>query len=333
MNADHDRDRALDQALKAMLGRAHDAPITPACLDAETLAAWVDGGLDAQSVAMAEAHASNCARCQALIGTLARATPEVAAKSASPVRLWRWWLAPLAAGAAAVTLWMVVPSDRYAAPIQPKELQQAAAESPPAQARDAATPDAPAAARLQETAPSAAKDQPDLSKLAKSTARANSAGAKAALDESKRKADASMKTEMPAAERRDRAELQVFEEQAARAAAAPPAAPPAPPSPPSPAAPQARADGPPLGQLRAQLGLPGDVQITATASPSSTVMWFVGRAGAVLLTVDGRTVTRVPFPEQVDLTAVTASDARIAVVTTIDGRIFRTGDGGKTWRQ
>lgn len=324
MNTDHDRDRGLDQALKAVLGRAQDAPITPACLDAETLAAWMDGGLDVQSVAMAEAHASNCARCQALIGTLARATPEVAAKSASPVRLWRWWLAPLAAGAAAVTLWMVVPTDRYSAPLQEKEIQQVAPEPPPALARDAAAPapEAPAPDRLQKNAAAAGKDQQDPNKPADRAARANTAAGAPAFDESKRKAEALMKADRPA-ERRDRAELQVLEEQAKAAA---PAA-----TPPAAAAPSAGARA--VGQLRAQLALPSDVQITATASPSSTVSWFVGRAGAVLLTIDGRTVTRVPFPETTDLTAVTATDARIAVVTTIDGRRFRTDDGGKTWRQ
>jgi hypothetical protein len=315
VNADHDRDRALDQALKAAFSRGDGAPITPACLDAETLAAWMDGGLDAQTVAMAEAHAANCARCQALIGTLARATPEVAASSGSPVRLWRWWLAPLAAGAAAVTLWMVVPGDRYSAPPPKKEFQQVAPESPPAQARDAV---APAPERLQKNAPSAGKDQPDANKLADSAARANSAAGTAAVDESKRKAEALMKADRPA-ERRDRAEARALEEQGSAKAAAPAATLPA--------------AAPVIGQLRAQMALPNDVQITATASPSSTVTWFVGRAGAVLLTVDGRTVTRVPFPEKTDLTAVTATDAQVAVVTTVDGRRFRTDDGGKTWRR
>ena len=323
MNADHDRDRGLDQALKAALGRRADAPITPACLDAETLAAWMDGGLDLQTVAMAEAHAANCARCQALIGTLARATPEVAAKSASPLRLWRWWLAPLAAGAAAVTLWMVVPSDRYVAPPQKKDVQQAAPESPPALARDAAAPavaPAPDAELRQQNVPAAGRDQQDANRLAASTPKANADLGAAALDDSKRKLEGLMKADQPAAERRDRAELQVLEGQAAAKTAAPPAA-------------AAPVDGPPLGQLRGQLGLPAGVQITATASPSSTVTWFVGRAGAVLLTVDGRTVTRVPFPETTDLTAVTATDAHTAIVTTADGRRFRTDDGGKTWRR
>lgn len=321
MNAHHEHDRALDQALKAALGRGDDAPITPDCLDAETLAAWLDGGLDAQSVAMAEAHAANCARCQALIGTLARATPEVAASSASPVRLWRWWLAPLAAGAAAVTLWMVVPTERYTAPPQQKkEIQQAAPEAPPAQARDAA---AAAPERLQKNAPAEDKDQPDRNKLADNRLRQNRAANTAGLDESKRKAEALMKADKPA-ERRDRTEPKAQEETVTvttsqAAPAAPAAAPP----------PAAAA----LGRLRAQVALPSGVQITATSEPSPTVRWFVGRGGVVLLTTDGKTVTRLPFPETTDLTAVTADDARTALVTTIDGRIFRTEDGGKTWRR
>ena len=40
-------------------------------LDAETVAAWMDGGLDATSLAAAEAHASNCERCQALLAAVA----------------------------------------------------------------------------------------------------------------------------------------------------------------------------------------------------------------------------------------------------------------------
>jgi hypothetical protein len=72
---------------------------------------------------------------------------------------------------------------------------------------------------------------------------------------------------------------------------------------------------------------------TAGAAPSPTVCWIVARGGAVYATTDGRTFSRVPFPETADLTAVTATDARIATVTTADGRTFRTDDGGKTWRR
>ena len=117
----------------------------------------------------------------------------------------------------------------------------------------------------------------------------------AGSDESKARVEALMKADKPA-ERRDRTEPKALEEQG-------------------------------------QIALPSGVQITATSSPSPNVTWFVGRGGVVLLTIDGRTVTRVPFPETTDLTAVTATDARTAVVTTSDGRIFRTDDGGQTWRR
>ena len=53
----------------------------------------------------------------------------------------------------------------------------------------------------------------------------------------------------------------------------------------------------------------------------------------VMLTADGITFTEVPLPERVDLTAITATDARTATVTTADGRRFRTDDSGRTWRQ
>ena len=67
-------------------------------------------------------------------------------------------------------------------------------------------------------------------------------------------------------------------------------------------------------------------------SPARGVCWLVGRGGAILLTVDGRRWSRVAFPEPVDLARIEARDARTAVVTTMDGRVFTTIDGGATWR-
>ena len=69
---------------------------------------------------------------------------------------------------------------------------------------------------------------------------------------------------------------------------------------------------------------------TAGACPSVTVCWVVGRAGVILLTIGGQ-FQRVPFPERVDLAAVSATTATTAVVTTADKRSFRTTDGGRTW--
>jgi hypothetical protein len=76
-------------------------------------------------------------------------------------------------------------------------------------------------------------------------------------------------------------------------------------------------------------GMPG-VAVLAIASPAANVAWFVGRAGAVFVFSDG-TWTRATFPESVDLTAVSAVNNREAHVTTLDGRVFRTADGGQTW--
>jgi photosystem II stability/assembly factor-like uncharacterized protein len=72
--------------------------------------------------------------------------------------------------------------------------------------------------------------------------------------------------------------------------------------------------------------------ITAAAAPSGSVCWLVGQGGVVLLTVDGQTFQRMTFPEVTDLTAVQATSATRATVTSADGRMFTTTDGGASWR-
>jgi hypothetical protein len=71
--------------------------------------------------------------------------------------------------------------------------------------------------------------------------------------------------------------------------------------------------------------------ITSGSSPAPAVCWLVGRAGTVLLTIDGTAWRRVTFPESVDLVQVQAVDARTATVTTSDGRRFSTADAGGKW--
>jgi photosystem II stability/assembly factor-like uncharacterized protein len=73
--------------------------------------------------------------------------------------------------------------------------------------------------------------------------------------------------------------------------------------------------------------------ILAGSAPSPDVCWMVGRAGLVLLTIDARTFTRLPFPELVDLAGVTATGPGAASVTAADGRVFTTLDAGQTWRR
>jgi Putative zinc-finger len=71
--------------------------------------------------------------------------------------------------------------------------------------------------------------------------------------------------------------------------------------------------------------------LLAGAAPSSATCWIVGAAGTVLVTMDGERWERRPFPEAVDLVAVSASGSRAAVVTARDGRRFETRDAGLTW--
>src|SRR5688572_19519343 len=94
-----DRDRILEQALKHEL-RAAGTPPAGACLDAETLGAWADAGLDSAAMAAAEAHVASCARCQEMLGAFAKTAPAAPRTQGaqSTLSLWRWWLAPLAAG-------------------------------------------------------------------------------------------------------------------------------------------------------------------------------------------------------------------------------------------
>jgi Photosynthesis system II assembly factor YCF48/Putative zinc-finger len=72
--------------------------------------------------------------------------------------------------------------------------------------------------------------------------------------------------------------------------------------------------------------------ISSGAAPSTSVCWLVGKGGIVLLSADGRSWRRVPFPQSVDLTSIVAADANTATVTTASGRKFTTTDGGKSWK-
>ena len=328
-------------------------------LDAETVAAWMDGGLDATSLAAAEAHASNCDRCQALLATVARTLPVEAAPAFRRGFWWRWWLAPLAATAAAVTLWMVVPQDpMQRAPVPPvTEMAQKAAEPavtvqsapPPAVAEPPAKPASPppSDARFTEARRNVPTTRSDQGKDLEAKAKLADAQA----------------NKVDTAPLRDRQEKR--EANLERAAA-----PPAELSPAPPAAPAAAVADSTLGavtQLRKQttplefvspdprfrwrvtantiehtqdggrdwipVRLTVNEIITGGSAPAPLVCWVVGRRGLVLLATDGTNFTPLPFPERVDLASITAADARRATVTTADGRTFLTEDSGRNWQR
>jgi len=71
--------------------------------------------------------------------------------------------------------------------------------------------------------------------------------------------------------------------------------------------------------------------LTGGAAPSTLTCWLIGRAGLVLVSTDGRSFTRVTAPTTADLISVQATDARQASVTTANGLVFVTSDGGRSW--
>jgi hypothetical protein len=290
------------------------------CLDAETLAAWFDGGLSGAALDEVRSHVATCARCQALVGVMGRTRAAVPVPQ--PERNPRWWLGwavPAAAAATAVVIWIAVPHQTNVAvnpsPAPALQKQEASPQSTlppaPAQAESAAPAAAPAPARQTrakaDAAPPAATPQ-----------------AANAANDALQQAPASLN-----------------ETVSVRPAAAPPAA--------AERREEAERPGAAAGQRQLQARAafantlcgpmwpapPSDVaaQVTAGASPSTVVCWIVGRAGTVLRSTDQRTWQRLTFPLTVDLTSVTATDAQSASVVTADGRTFSTVDAGVTWIQ
>ncbi len=91
--------------------------MTDRCLDAEVLAAWASGALDARALADVQAHASQCARCQTMLAAFVRTEAAVAPAAARVPERGAWWqslrlrwLVPAAAAATAVAVWVAVPT-------------------------------------------------------------------------------------------------------------------------------------------------------------------------------------------------------------------------------
>jgi hypothetical protein len=323
---------------------------SPGCVDANTLAAWSDATLSARERAALETHLSNCARCQSLLGVMARTTPPVAAR-----RWWRTsklgWLVPLAAAAAALVLWMNVPA-------MPR-LEQPAALPTPAAAASQTSVSAPAppsfASSARRELPAASADRPAESKDAVTRQRQarvdenRLAAAEGAAAAAPQPAPApSVSVTPPQIATRELAPGTTRDTSSAAA-----------PTPPAAARAEARAkmvvaptqivspnpnirwrpltggnversiDGGTTWQTQATGAL---TTLTAGVAPSATICWLVGPGGSVVLSIDGRTWQRVPIPEAIDLTSISASDAAAATVTAADGRTFTTLDGGRTWR-
>jgi photosynthesis system II assembly factor YCF48-like protein/putative zinc finger protein len=458
-------DRGLEQLLRETL-RPPDAGGV-ACLDADTLAAWVDDALTPGERAAAEAHAAGCARCQSMLAVMIRTAPVDAVAEGSAVRRWAMMFVPALAAAAAVTLWFAVERPWRSgapAPAAAQEARSAVGEPPVLPAPATAAPASPADAPMTH----AAKKEAEL--MLADALRKNTAGEERApsSESALRRAPEEKSIDK---DRRRAAAGTVADARAANVAApaarrAPGAATPPPPAAAPlgglaetvaiqpPAAPT-RADDrvrqappmqsatqypqqqssqqlptqqqapPPQQQATPQQGTQqrpdqqqaGDVVtreaaaprpraetdsaraaaagrggaaeavqvnalrsgieksaggaafrspdgsgwwrisggrvaeastdkgatwspryvaddktvLTAGAAATTSTVWIVGRAGVVLVTTNGHSWRRLPFPENTDLIAVTAADARHATVIAADGRAFATADAGATW--
>lgn len=337
MARDRERDAGMDQLLRAAM-TAGEAGTAGVCPSADELAAYVEGTLPAGEREAMEPHLAGCALCQealALMATMPEAPASVSHRPRGhtwwPAN-WRAWLVPAAGLASAVILYVAL---RPETALPPAPLSEPMAATVPAEA-----PMTGGAVHDEATGRAAAE-------LAPRVPEADAPRAKAAP---KDRAPAATGTQDVMAK---------TEEQPARMAA---------PVPPPPPAAEAMAAG---QALEARPGAVGGVlamkstrapeflwrvepggrilgsvdegrtwqleyeatgELNARSAPSREVCWAVGPSGLVVRTTDGRTWQTVPFPEPLDLVAVSATSALRATVRTHDGRRFATDDGGATWK-
>lgn len=310
--------KPLDDLLRATMGSPPDGPSTP-CLDPETAAAFADGALTERERSAVEGHAADCARCGALLATIVRITPAPAARA-----WWRTpafaWLAPAAATAAAVAVWIAV-QDRAEPPRQlarheirsgapaaepldadrsPARQAQARVMSP---SRPAAEPDGPAAKAAPAGAPQP-KNAPAGPPAA--TPAPSAAAAPAAV---------------PPATAADSARTTVEVQQA--------------PAPPAPAEPAPRAAGDQRAQPPAPEAPPRALADATVERPSSVTSSAgqsrVGPLAESVTSNEEAARARMAFAGAGAETTIVSSDPRVR--WRLAGRtVLRSTDGGATWQ-
>jgi photosynthesis system II assembly factor YCF48-like protein/putative zinc finger protein len=126
------RERATDALLRTILRENGDV-VDGACLDAETAAAWTDDALGREERRALEQHVAACARCQAVLASIARSAPPL-----ERVPLWRrarmqWLLPATALAALSVFVWTAVDSEHARKSPQPAAARVPAPPSQPTQ--------------------------------------------------------------------------------------------------------------------------------------------------------------------------------------------------------
>lgn len=308
------KDDTLHRLLERSARPRGDVRPPGTCLEAETLAAWTDGSLSPAERTAVEAHAADCERCLAVLAAIAKTTPPPSAiqrPSWFSVR----WLAPITAAAVAIAAWVIVQETSVPLPAPPTTVAEDTAKpsDPAAQPeRDAPTEAAarPLARKVESDAASRTlKEQPEARQAAKApTAVAPPPPARAEAQHER--VQAAARDALGATALVVSPDANVRWRLAGRDV-------------------ERSTDAGRTWQLQPT---GSEVELLAGAAPAPTVCWIVGRRGLVLLSTDGATWQRLPFPEAtLDLASVTARDALEATVTGADGRRYRTADAGKTW--
>jgi hypothetical protein len=335
MASERDRDKWLERMLTQppSSGQGGDRtyqtkgsdPLSGSCLDVDTLAAWADGALNKQEIAAAELHASSCARCQSLFAAVVRTAPPLAAARAAwtPARVVRW-LAPVAAAATAVVIWVMVP-DRPGT-----ELQRAAREEA-APAAIVITPPPDAESKAQSAPAQAARSgmgyrpaeeflQKSVDEARGQTGAQGQAGLDARADAAARRAitgveppPASRPAVSPSGIRDGRAEglseLETFQS-GTKNEAVPPI--------------ESVSPKDPLVRWRVSGGL------SIERSTDGGKSWTTTSSPLLVATIPGSAAAK-PAAPSATITAIRALDSAAATVTISDGRTFSTADAGVTW--
>ena len=292
------------------------------CLDAETLAAWSDGGLSTQAAAAVELHASTCPRCTAMLAAIERTAPAAPVRHAwPPARLFRW-LVPVTAAATAVAIWIAVP-DRPVTPVPSAPARDLQATRERTDAGVTAEPQVPVPVPVPE--PRTLNQNP-----APSTQNVEPQGAPQAA---------------PRAAAEPQQEMQLrreFSPEPETPGAAPPVAPVAPPPPPAPAPfaqPSVSADAVAETAGAARRSTLEKTTVTSDSASISDpqVRWRVVNFASIERSRDGgKTWAKTsPLPRDsvrgLTIVGIRAKDGSQAIARMSDGSEFYTSNGGMSW--
>jgi hypothetical protein len=312
-----ERDDAVEHLLRSSLtgGTPRSSSSAGQCLDAEAVAAWVEGRLPASLASAAEAHAADCARCQALLAAFARTAPSAPAQKPVFDRWHLRWLVPVTAAAAAVVIYVVVPRPSALEEAERMARQQYSEPGP------AVAPQAPIAAE-----PLAESARDSLAKRDRS-ARANEAdgsvdrfrqdraagrgSAEGALERREAQTPVQQKLDQPPASQPGARSDDQARERSATLADTPAASAAAPPAP--------AAAGAGAGAANADARLK---QEPAAPAP------LEGRLGAARETVAARAVG-APVPPEI----ISRGNLSLRWRIGRPGVVLRTSDGGLTWEE